>query len=262
MIINRPACEYYAFAGLPFEAFETISAIYALYEKITHIPYEVSEPSIAHQKCLFYQHDIDKMIKHEATHPLCIALQTSPQLNALADWQPIITAAQMDIDRITFYNDSDFERYAHKKYGALYALIGKACRGEFAPRARPGEHPPSAPIQLGYFIAQVVRLQRIRQDFFEQQHIPRSLLSQHHIEAWQLEQQDNKIMPLIKALITQARESATLPQGLPKPLRVLHRLYDDIVLKMQAHPETLLTHTVDTLPIHKLWVSRIQRILL
>lgn len=257
MIINRPACEYYAFAGLPLKAFETISAIYALYEKITHIPYEVSEPTIAHQKCMFYQNDMGKMIKHEATHPQCIALQNDARVNALVDWQPIITAAQMDIDRITFYNDSDFERYAHKKYGALYQLIGKACRGELTPQA----YPPSPHQQLGYFIAQVVRLQRIRQDNFEQQHIPRSVLSEHHIDAWQLEQQDEKLMPLINALITQALDHAALPQGLPKPLQILHRLYRDILLKMQAQPEALLTHTVDTLPIKKLWVSRFQRIL-
>lgn len=255
--MNRPACEYYAFAGLPLEQFQIINNIYALYEKIAHIPYEVSEPSIAHQKCLFYQNDLRKMIKHEATHPQCVALQTLPQVNALADWQPIITAAQMDIDRITFYDDSDFKSYAYKKYGALYQLIEQACRGGLTTQA----YPPYPHQELGYFIAQVVRLQRIRQDYFEQQHIPRSLLSRYHLEPWQIEQLDSSALPLIQGLIQQALDHSALPKDLPSALKILHRLYLDILMKMNKQPQALLTHPVDTLPIRKLWVSRLQRIL-
>lgn len=246
MSIQRPSCEYYAFARLPYENFKTISAIYALFDQITRIPDEVSEPSIAHQKCLFYQTDIGKMHQQAATHPVCIAVQGSASCRALVDWQPIITATQMDIDRIIFYNNDDFKRYAHKKYGALYQLIARCLN----------QVDPTACNALGYFVAEIIRLQRLRNDLLEQQHIPRNLTTQYHIEPWQLEQHQGHLQPLIAALIQQAVDNAELPLGLPQELRILHRLYRDILSKMQAAPTTLLTTHVDSTPIKKLILSR------
>lgn len=241
-IMQRPSCEYYAYSMLPYDDFKRIEAIDALFQCITRIPHEVHEPSVAHQKCQFYRHDIQHIAEKTARHPSCIALQSSPHTNTLEDWEPILTAIERDIDLIRPHTEQDFKRHAAQQYGAVYQLIARTLKIDLDQEAAD---------QLGYFIAQMLRLQTLHTDPHAQRHIPLEYMTQYSIESWQ----DKALTPLIQTLIDNANKSL-VSKPLTKPFSTLQNLYHDILAKMQANPEAVLTGYVDITSLRKLAMAR------
>lgn len=123
----RPRMEYYAWRHLPFWQFQGLNTLTALFDTLTRIPSDVTEPHVARQKLAFFHDDIVRAQNGAAHHPaaqaLAALLKTDP-LNITA-FDDLCTAIETEIDRVQSIDDNDLNRYCKRKRGAFLVLCGE-----------------------------------------------------------------------------------------------------------------------------------------
>ncbi len=131
--LARPSIDYYAFRGLPYEQFQALSVIYALFSQLQALPSCSEDILVVRHKAQFWLSDILAVYTGSPQHPITRDLQVVLQKFPLAkeDWLGIVTAVDMDIDRLLLENDQEFQLYADRLYGSLFRMIATvlSCEG-------------------------------------------------------------------------------------------------------------------------------------
>lgn len=126
--LARPSIEYYAFRHLPFAQHQAVQIIYALFYQLQALPECSDDISVIRHKTLFWLSEIQAAYKGTPSHPLTQDLQSLLKEFPLPqkEWVKILTAVEMQTDKLLLENDEEFDQYADRFYGSLFRLIAIA----------------------------------------------------------------------------------------------------------------------------------------
>lgn len=126
--LSRPSIDYYAFRGLPFEQFQALQVVYAVFSELRALPECSTDILVVRHKTHFWLTEIQAAYQGIPQHPIAQDLQALLKTCPLShqDWLGILTAVEMDSDRLLLENETEIRGYADKLYGSLYRLISQA----------------------------------------------------------------------------------------------------------------------------------------
>jgi len=107
---------YYSFRFLPELQRQAIIALYAFCREVDDTVDETSDPTIARAKLEWWQEEIHRTFKGEATHPVGKALETALQHFDLHEeyFLEIIDGMAMDLDQFSYPEFKQLALYCHR----------------------------------------------------------------------------------------------------------------------------------------------------
>ncbi len=253
MKLQRPIIDYYCFRTTGFDRFQALDTVYTLYRELTRIPDKSFEPAICRQTLQFWYQDIMNAYEGKAQIPVVLALQATLKHHDLPKlyWEDMITAIEMDIDRILYFNNDDLQRYAIKKRGNLLAYYAIILGNE--------NKCSEILMNMATFIERVEILQHFGKEERFLNYIPEQTRTITSCEIWQLQQAQPHAAACLKAFIEDTktllpRDLASLPHPL-KPLRVMIMIYSELLDLLSKEPIYVLTQKIDLSPLAKLFYS-------
>jgi phytoene/squalene synthetase len=249
MILQRPNISYYSFRQLDFKRYQALAAIYNCFTELQKISDKSSEPMVTRQTLQLWQQDLAAAYVDAAQLPATKALQQALQDYTLPEkyWQDIITAVEMDIDHVLYFNNDDLQRYAEKKRGSLLQLYAAV----LAP-----DTDENLLQQAGVFIERVQIMQKLGENAANARYIPEQTRNQNQCELWHLQQRDAKALPCLRSFINDT-QIPTLDK-LPKSAGAICNMtmiYSELLKLLAKDPLKALQQEVDLSPLAKLFYS-------
>lgn len=126
--LKRPRNEYYAFRTVGFEKFQALQVVDAITNELYNLPTVSEELSVIRTKTQFWLNELQAAYHGEPSHPATKDLQQLLIQYSIPEkaWVDIITAVEMDIDKLHLNDNHELNRYVTKKHGSrlqLYAAI-------------------------------------------------------------------------------------------------------------------------------------------
>jgi len=151
--LQRPSIEYYAFRSVGYEKFQALRVVDTLFQQFNALPGISEEISVVRHKTQFWLSELQAAYSGQPQHPATQdlkAILTHYDLHQ-KDWIDLITAVEMDIDKLYLADDDELNRYASKKRGSFLRLIATVLMGN--------DHPAQAITQLGCAIERIKLIQ-------------------------------------------------------------------------------------------------------
>jgi phytoene synthase len=112
---------YYAFLFLPKPRRAAIMAFYAFCREVDDVVDEVSDPAIARTKLAWWQAEVAKAYRGEASHPVMQALMPCASEFGIEQSQlhAVIEGCRMDLEQTRYLDFTSLEHYCHLVAGVV-----------------------------------------------------------------------------------------------------------------------------------------------
>jgi 15-cis-phytoene synthase len=255
---------YYAFRFLPPEKRAAITAFYAFCREADDVVDEVTDPSVAKTKLLYWRKEIDALYDGKPQHPVTQALarHIEPMHLPQAAFHTVIDGMQQDLEKTRYMNFDELKRYCYQAAGVV---------GEVSARIF-GMQTPNNPKTLEYArtLGEALQLINIIRDVGEDARRGRIYLPNEDLLKFGVATSE-----VLKAQTTDAfksmmqfqseRAAATYDRALAalpsedkraqKPGLAMGAIYRALLEEIKDDGFGVLDHRVALTPIRKLWIA-------
>lgn len=256
---------------------DALVALYLIEAEIRESAHSANH-DVAHTRLQWWRAEVDRLVNGNPQHPAMRILgQRSESRAGFAKLHELLSAADMDLARLTYADQHELQAYCSRSSGAALELIASQLLAP-APLDEPSR---ALANRLGIGIRQSEILRDLRQDAYAGRvYLPLDLLDQHgirHQDLYASEMTDPVRTALqsfherIRANLqwpartrtagrdpaTQDAEDApdeTRPAAL-RPLRILAALHERLLVRIAASRYDVASRRIDLGPIEKPWVA-------
>ncbi len=255
---------YYAFRFLPPEKRAAITAFYAFCREVDDVVDEVSDPSVAKTKLLYWRKEIDALYANAPQHPVTKALQrhVAPMHLPQASFHTVIDGMQQDLEKTRYLDFAELQTYCYRAAGVV---------GEVSARIF-GMQTPNNPKTLEYArtLGEALQLMNIVRDVGEDARRGRIYLPNEDLVKFNVPVSDvlqTKTTDAFKAMMqfqyeraaqTYDRALAVLPaedKRMQRPGLAMGAIYRALLEEIKSDGFGVLERRVSLTPIRKLWIA-------
>lgn len=254
---------YYAFRMLPVAQRRAITAFYAFCREVDNIVDEVSDPTVARTKLMYWRREVDALFLGTAQHPVMQALKPhiDPMRLPQSAFHTVIDGMQQDLERTRYLNFAELSAYCYKAAGVV---------GEVSARIF-GMNVPDNPKTLEYArtLGEALQLTNIIRDVGEDARRGRIYLPQDDLGRFGVSssallrcEPDHKFVALMafqygRAVELYDRALSLLPAEDKRMQRAglaMGAIYRALLEEIRRDGFRVLQHRVALTPIRKLWI--------
>lgn len=254
---------YYSFLFLPLEQRLAITAVYAFCREVDDIVDECSEPTVATQKILWWQTEIDRVFHGTPQHPVGFALASAVKnYNLQRVWfDEILQGMQMDLRYQGYETYADLNLYCHcvaSTVGMLAATIFGYSNPQTIEYAK----------QLGMAFQMVNIIRDIGEDARRGRiYIPEEELQKFSITPNEILQlapkKPENFIAMLSNLTQQAKDyytralTALAPEdrAMQRSGLIMARIYFSILQEIEHSNFAVLQQKISITPLRKLWLA-------
>jgi phytoene synthase len=219
---------------------------------------------VAHTRLRWWRSEVDRLINGSAQHPATRMLQSAASLphDFWSLLHEVLSAADMDLARLTYRNMDELSAYCARSSGAIYEL---AALQALSP-ATPDAALRSAVNRVGGSLRQTEILRDLRQDCRAGRlYLPLDILERHQVSSSELQQPQfstatqaalreycGSVLERLDAAL--AALTRTVHAAL-RPLLVLAALHRRLLQRMSARLDILARERIELGPIEKPWIA-------
>lgn len=264
-LVNRAAApgslRYFALLYTPEERRDSLTALFIIDTEIRDSAASASH-DVAHTRLRWWRGEVDRLLNGSAQHPATKLLQEraiGPR-SAFEKLHELLTAADMDLARMTYVNPRELRAYCTRSGGALAELIAS----QLATEGVLDEQTRIAANKLGVGIRQAEIVRDLRQDAHDGRiYLPLDVLEQHSVRPEELDKRE--VSANLRTVLQQVKHAAQedLKTRLPsdeahellRPLRVLAALHHGLLERIAKRTYDVATARIDLGPIEKPWIA-------
>ena len=254
---------YYAFRMLPEARRLAITAFYAFCREVDDIVDQVSDPSVARTKLMYWRREVDALFMGTAQHPVMQALKThiEPMRLPQSAFHTVIDGMQQDLEKTRYLNIAELSAYCYKAAGVV---------GEVSARIF-GMKVPDNPNTLEYArtLGEALQLTNIIRDVGEDARRGRIYLPQDDLARFGVSssallrcEPDDKFVALMafqyeRVIKLHDHALALLPVEDKRTQRAglaMGAIYRALLEEIRRDGFRVLEHRVALTPIRKLWI--------
>jgi phytoene synthase len=219
---------------------------------------------VAHTRLRWWRSEVDRMVNGTAQHPAARVLQSQTALprdswNLLHE---VLSAADMDLVRLTYHNMDELAAYCARSSGAIYELAAL----QALPPAAADPALRSIVNRIGGSLRQTEILRDVRQDCRAGRlYIPLAILDRHGVGLSELQQPQFSVATraalheycadVLQRLDAALAALIRTAHALLRPLLVLAALHRRLLQRMSKHLGTLAHERIELGPLEKPWVA-------
>ena len=259
---------YYAFLFLPKPRRAAITAFYAFCREVDDVVDEMVDHGVAATKLAWWQAEVDKSFKGNASHPVMKALMPHCPIYDIEQrhLQAVIDGCQMDLSQTRYLDFTSLQHYCHLVAGVVGEVAAKIF-GQTDAQTTAYAHKLGQAFQLTNIIRDVgedARRGRI--------YLPMSELQQFDVKAHELLKYSAKtalpdFQPRFAALMAfQAQRAHGLydkaMQMLPaadfrtqKPGLMMASIYRSLLREIERDNFAVMTQRIKLTPLRKMWLA-------
>jgi 15-cis-phytoene synthase len=255
---------YYAFRFLSAEKRAAITAFYAFCREADDVVDEVTDPSVAKTKLLYWRKEIDALYEGKPQHPVTQALarHVEPMHLPHAAFHTVIDGMQQDLEKTRYMNFDELKRYCYQAAGVVGEVSARIFGMQTADNPKTLEYARTLgeALQLINIIRDVgedARRGRIyvpNEDLLKFGIASSDVLKAHSSGAFKAMMQ----FQYERAAATYDRALAVLPQEdkrAQKPGLAMGAIYRALLEEIKNDGFGVLDHRVALTPIRKLWIA-------
>ena len=254
---------YYAFRMLPEARRLAITAFYAFCREVDDIVDQVSDPTVARTKLMYWRREVDALFLGTAQHPVMQALKAhiEPMRLPQSAFHTVIDGMQQDLEKTRYLNIAELSAYCYKAAGVV---------GEVSARIF-GMKVPDNPNTLEYArtLGEALQLTNIIRDVGEDARRGRIYLPQDELARFGVSssavlrcQPDDKFVALMafqyeRVITLHNHALALLPAEDKRTQRAglaMGAIYRALLEEIRRDGYRVLEHRVALTPIRKLWI--------
>ncbi len=129
---------HFAVLYAPRDARPALEALYAFEAEVRNTVETVAH-EVAHTRLQWWRMEVDRLLAGQPNHPVTRALLPLRErlgIDVLYALHESLVAADIDLARLAFATDAEFEAYCYRACGALQVIAAQACAGEAGIHAR------------------------------------------------------------------------------------------------------------------------------
>jgi len=265
-MINRAApagsMRYFALLYTPPKKRDEVMALFVIDAELRESAQSANH-DVAHTRLQWWRQEIDRLVNNNAQHPATRVLAAaSNERRRFSKLHELIAAADMDLARMTYLNETEVRAYCSRSGGALGELIALqvADPGEIAEPAR------AAANKLGALIRASETVRDVRQDAYDGRlYLPLDVLERHGVKHADLRAKD--LHPNARAALaeTATRIASDFDSTLAsiasdsraylRPLYVLAALHAGLLQHIAKLRFDVGTTRVELGPVRKPWLA-------
>jgi len=256
---------YYAFLFLPPPRRAAITAFYAFCREVDDVVDEVSDPSVAAHKLLWWRTEVAAAYAGRPTHPVMQALMPLAADFGIeaAHLLAVVEGCETDLVQTRFLDFSALQRYCHLVAG----VVGEVAANIFG-------RTDAATVQYAHLLGQAMQLTNIIRDVGDDArrgriYLPMSELQQFDVKTHELLKREAPwgYSPRFTALMRFQAERAhatydaalaLLPQAdrvAQKPGLMMANIYRTLLREVEAQGFQVLHQRTSLTPLRKLWIA-------
>ncbi len=255
---------------------DALVALYLIETEIRESAHSANH-DVAHTRLQWWRAEVDRLVNGNPQHPATRILgQRSENRAGFARLHELLSAADMDLARLTYADQDELQVYCSRSGGVTLELIASQL---LAP-APLDESNRVLANRLGVGIRQSEILRDLRQDAYGGRvYLPLDLLDQHGIGHQDLyaSEMDDRVRTALRSFHERIRANLQWPpraqaagqgsaapgaDGSPgetghvlRPLRVLAALHERLLVRIAASRYDIASQRIDLGPIEKPWVA-------
>ncbi len=256
---------YYAFLFLPPPRRAAITAFYAFCREVDDVVDEVSDPSVAAHKLLWWRTEVAAAYAGRPTHPVMQALMPLAADFGIeaAHLLAVVEGCETDLVQTRFLDFPALQRYCHLVAG----VVGEVAANIFG-------RTDAATVQYAHLLGQAMQLTNIIRDVGDDArrgriYLPMSELQQFDVKTHELLKREAPwgYSPRFTALMRFQAERAhatydaalaLLPQAdrvAQKPGLMMANIYRTLLREVEAQGFQVLHQRTSLTPLRKLWIA-------
>jgi phytoene synthase len=252
---------YYAFLFLPAERRRAITALYAYCREVDDVVDEVSDPTLAQAKLVWWAQEIDRLFSGSPQHPVARAL--APHLGSYgitrARLLQILEGMQMDLQQTRYLDYPSLQRYCHLVAG----VVGELSAGIVGAT-------PDATLAYARALGQSLQMVNILRDVGEDARRGRIYLPIDDLQRFEVKAADllnsryvDGFAPLMQFEAQRARTLyrdalALLPdvdRRAQRPGLIMGAIYLSLLDELERAQFRFLHQRIALTPLRKLWIA-------
>jgi phytoene synthase len=252
---------YYSFRFLPSLQRQAIIALYAFCREVDDTVDEIVDTDIARAKLEWWQQEVQRTFKGEATHPVGKALQTALKSFDLHEeyFMEIIDGMAMDLDQFSYPEFKHLALYCHR----AASVVGLLSVEIFGYKNR-------KTLKYAENLGMALQLTNIIRDVREDAERGRIYLPQDELQQFKIKPDDilalkssPELIALLEFQTSRAKEYYHLAmEALPTEDRYSQRtglimaaIYEATLDEIVKDNFQIMEHRVSLTPIRKLWIA-------
>ncbi len=262
-LVNRAAppgsMRYFSLLYAPEDLREQLLALYVVDAEIRESAQSANH-DVAHTRMQWWRGEIDRLVNGNPQHPATRVLNDGPVTDraTFAKLHEAMTAADMDLARMTYSNMRELRAYSSRSGGAIQELMAAL----LAAPSPLDETARATANRLGIGVRQSEMLRDLRQDAYGGRvYLPQDRLTTHSVTLEDL--RGREVGPNLKAALREFKDAvheelqSALIAAPPKlrPLAVLAALHRRLLDRIAAHDYNVAASRIDLGPIEKPWVA-------
>jgi 15-cis-phytoene synthase len=252
---------YYAFLFLPKPRRVAITAFYAFCREVDDVVDEVSDPGVAHTKLAWWQAEVAKSFRGEASHPVMKALMPCVADFGIEERQlhAVIEGCRMDLEQTRYLDFAALERYCHLVAGVVGEVSARIF-GQSDPRTTNYAHT----LGLAFQLTNIIR--DVGEDALRGRvYLPLSELQRFDVKAHEIlnRKYSDRFLALMKFQAERAQglydqALALLPAAdrrSQKPGLMMASIYRTLLREIERDGFQVLHQRVSLTPLRKFWLA-------
>jgi phytoene synthase len=256
---------YYAFLFLPAERRAAITAFYAFCREVDDVVDEMTDPSLAQQKLLWWQMEVKRAFTQpdeiKQRHPVMQALMPLAGTYGIEEshLQAVIRGCEMDLTQTRYLDYANLQEYCHLVAGVVGEVAAKIF-GQTDPQTTAYAHKMGQAFQLTNIIRDVGE-DAVRGRIY----LPIDDLKQFDVKAQELLKREPgpNFHALMKFQADRAHQLydealALLPAAdrrSQKPGLMMASIYRTLLCEIERDGFPVLKHRIKLTPLRKLWLA-------
>ncbi len=252
---------YYAFLFLPKPRRAAITAFYAFCREVDDVVDEVTDPGVARTKLAWWQAEVAKSFRGEASHPVMKALMPCAGDFGIEQrqLQAVIDGCQMDLEQTRYLDFAGLERYCHLVAG----VVGEVSARIFG-QSDPATTDYAHKLGLAFQLTNIIR--DVGEDALRGRiYIPVSELQRFDVKSHEVldRKYSERFTALMKFQADRAQDLydqalALLPEGdrrSQKPGLMMASIYRTLLREIERDGFQVLHQRVSLTPLRKFWLA-------
>lgn len=252
---------YYAFLFLPPPRRAAITAFYAFCREVDDVVDEVSDPSVAQAKLLWWRKEVTQAYAGQPNHPVTQALMPHAATYGIeaGHLQAVIDGCQMDLEQTRYLDFAGLQKYCHLVAG----VVGEVASAIFG-------RSEAATVQYAHKLGLALQLTNIIRDVGDDARRGRIYLPVNELQRFDVKAHEvlnrgysDRFAALMKFQAERAHAIydealALLPEvdrPSQKPGLMMANIYRTLLREIERENFQVLHQRISLTPLRKLWIA-------